>query len=281
MTPAALALSHNLAVGWHLTCSSLAGGLLIGRRRSMLRSPLTCYFVGNMESVHLQSWCWTQQPFQLSPELFILVFTSLHRCLGLLTSLHCCNEFVLKCIIIMLKHLAYRLGSADVVKRLYLGLVRPSLEYASPVWDACSRADSLSLERVQLSIARAVLRRCRRDLSNVSVLSLIGWPTLAWRRRRFKLLLFWHLLHGGGPPSLQALVPPMVSARAPYALRNQSSVAFPRCTSSRHRRSFLPSSVSLWNSLPPSVTSSSSASSFLRSIDAHFHFDRYSFGLLS
>ena len=78
----------------------------------------------------------------------------------------------------VLKRLAHRLGSAYVVKRLYLSLVRPSLEYASPVWDACSRADSLSLERVQLSIARAVLRGGRRDLSNVSVLSLIGWPTL-------------------------------------------------------------------------------------------------------
>ena len=97
----------------------------------------------------------------------------------------------------LIKRLAYHSGAANVAKRLYLGLVRPVLEYAGPVWDSCTKADCLAVERVQLFLARASLRCSHRSTSNVDVLSIIGWPTLAWRRRRFKRLLLWHLLHGG------------------------------------------------------------------------------------
>ena len=178
-----------------------------------------------------------------------------------------------------LKRLSFRVGSAQVVKRLYLGLVRPVLEYASPVWDGCSKADAMTLERVQLSVARAILRCSRLSTSNSNVLREIDWPTLAWRRRRFKLLLLWQLLHSGGPPSLRDHIPPMAAVRSSYSLRNQCSIAFPLCSTSRYLRSFLPSSISLWNLLPPSVSSCSSSYSFLRAVDAHFSYDRFSFGL--
>ena len=89
-----------------------------------------------------------------------------------------------------LKRLAYLCGSNAFVRHLYISLVRPVLEYAGPVWDCCTLEDCLRVERLQLSVARAILRASRRTKSNVSVLAEIGWPTLAWRRRRYKLLLF-------------------------------------------------------------------------------------------
>ena len=51
------------------------------------------------------------------------------------------------------------------------------------------------------------------------------------------------------------------------------------CNKSRRLASFLPSTVLLWNSLPPLVISTSSSSAFLRNLDIHFQSDRYSFGL--
>ena len=45
------------------------------------------------------------------------------------------------------------------------------------------------------------------------------------------------------------------------------------------RRSFLPSCITLWNSLPLSITSCSSSSSFLSRLDSHFESDIYCFGL--
>ena len=89
--------------------------------------------------------------------------------------------------VFVLKRLAQRRNSAAIVKRPFVGLVRPALEYASPVWDGCPNRDCVALERIQLAIARAVLRCSRRDVSNTETLHRIGWPTLAWRRRRQKL----------------------------------------------------------------------------------------------
>ena len=179
-----------------------------------------------------------------------------------------------------LKRLARRSGSAAIVKRLFVSFIRSSLEYAAPVWDACPIRDAMALERIQLSIARAVLKLSRHDHSNISVLEAIGWPSLAWRRRRFKLLLLWDLLHGGGPPLLHEQVPPTVSSRSPYPLRNSLSISLPTCHSSRYSKSFLVSAISLYNSLPQSVSSCSSKHSFAQALNHHFASDKFFFFFL-
>ena len=55
----------------------------------------------------------------------------------------------------------------SIVKRLFVGLVRPALEYASPVWDGlrCPKRDAVALERIQLAVTRAVLCCSRCDVS--------------------------------------------------------------------------------------------------------------------
>lgn len=178
-----------------------------------------------------------------------------------------------------IKRLAQRVGATEVAKRLYIGLVRPALEYASPVWDDCTRHDAAILERLQLAVARAILHCARHTRHNVDVLQLIDWPTLAWRRRRTKLLIFWELLHGNGPPQLVAHVPTTASSRSSHSFRNKFSLAFPFCRTSHRLNSFLPASISLFNSLPSTVSSCSSRPAFLRALDAHFAADRFSFGL--
>ena len=58
--------------------------------------------------------------------------------------------------------------SKRIVRRLYIGLIRPLLKYAS-----MNRADSLSLDTLQLSVACAVLQ-CKRDSVLNQQLSTIG-----------------------------------------------------------------------------------------------------------
>ena len=134
-------------------------------------------------------------------------------------------------------------------------------------------------ERIQLSIARAVLKLGRHDHSNISVLEAIGWPSLAWRRRRFKLLLLWDLLHGGGPPLLHEQVPPLSLLVLPILFVNSLSISLPTCHSSRYSKSFLVSAISLYNSLPQSVSSCSSKHSFAQALNHHFASDKFSFGI--
>lgn len=178
--------------------------------------------------------------------------------------------------VFLLKRLAQRTGAADVVKRLYVALVRPVMEYANPVWGNCKADDAAALERVQLAIARAVLGWSRRQHHNIDVLKKIQWPTLAWRRRRFALLTLWELLRGRGPPQLQAMVPRKAADRTSHNLRNKLSLAFPDCRTNRRLKTFLPSSIALFNSLPPHVSSSPSKSLFLQNLDKHFESDRFS-----
>ena len=150
-----------------------------------------------------------------------------------------------------LKRLARRLGCESLVTRHFLSLIHPSLEYAAPAWDSCSKHDAMSLERVQLSVARAILRISRRSCHNTNVLRKIGWPTLAWRRRRQNLLLLCDLLRGSGPPNLRDQASP-ASTRTQYCLRN------PHFHTAHRLKSFLPSTVTLFNSLPSSAVSCSS-----------------------
>ena len=178
----------------------------------------------------------------------------------------------------ILKRLAYRCRADGFVRHMFMTVVRPILEYASPVWDSCTKADALALERLQLSVARAIVKKGRRVASNSVVLEMIGWPTLAWRRRRLKLVLLWKLMHGHGPPALRAQLPTCVSVRAKQSLR-RDTLAMPLCRTQRRLQSFLPSTVALWNSLPSSVLSCTSVSSFLVSLDSHLISDSYSLGL--
>ena len=91
------------------------------------------------------------------------------------------------------------------------------------MWDDCSSHDSHSLERIQLSVACSALslhsHSSALTLPKMSLLRTLGWPTLAWRQRRSKLLLFWQLVHGLGPPCLQDKLS-SASSRCKYSLRN-------------------------------------------------------------
>ena len=135
------------------------------------------------------------------------------------------------------------------------------------------------MERVQLAVARAVLQASRRNHLNADVLSKIGWPSVAWRRRRYKILMLWDLLHGGGPSSLRDQVPSSVSSWSHYSFRDPRSLSFPACLTSRRLKSFLSSTIALFNSLPSSVFSCSSKSGFTHALDRHFSSDKFSFGL--
>ena len=117
-------------------------------------------------------------------------------------------------------------------------------KYVLSIYLTSLRRDRIALERVQLAIARSVLRCPRQDRHNWEVLRQIGWPTLAWRRRRNKLLFLWDVLNKQGPPDLASDIPKLASERADYSLRGPS-LAFPRCLTSQRLKSFLPASIEL------------------------------------
>ena len=81
----------------------------------------------------------------------------------------------------LLRHVCPQLSPA-VAKPLYLSYVRPVMEYSSPLWSgAISKEQLLTLERIQASVARRILR-CNFSTPKAELFRILEWPTLQWRR---------------------------------------------------------------------------------------------------
>ena len=70
----------------------------------------------------------------------------------------------------------------DLFSKLYKSLVRPILEYSSPVWSPHLKKDIATLEKVQRRASRFALGTTANDMSYEDRLKRLKWPTLEKRR---------------------------------------------------------------------------------------------------
>ena len=87
------------------------------------------------------------------------------------------------------------------MSKLYIVSIRPTLEYASIVWDGCSAHDIDKLEKVQLSAAR-ILTGLPIFASRESIYTETGWQTLQNRRYAAKMITMFKIYNGYAPPFL-------------------------------------------------------------------------------
>ena len=76
----------------------------------------------------------------------------------------------------------------------YTSLIRPAMEYASPIWDPYLQKDISTLERVQRKAARWVKGDYTQQSSVTAMLKDLQWESLAARRKSAKLCMF-HKIH--------------------------------------------------------------------------------------
>ena len=124
--------------------------------------------------------------------------------------------------------------------QLYLSLVRPHLEYRSQVWDPHLQRDINQLESVQ----KFGLRVCAKqwDLSYNELLSNFDVPTLNDRRLYLKLATMYKIVHD------LLVFPPVFVHRSTKAHVNSNIFIQPYAHTNSFLYSFVPHSVSLWNS---------------------------------
>ena len=163
------------------------------------------------------------------------------------------------------------------IRRFYVAFVRPRFEYCNAAWCGLTHIQALRLEKVQVRVARAIVR-CPGG-SRSQVLQDAGLPTLSWRRREHCLVLLWKLVNGIGPPALLNVLPATAASRSSSVLRSSHSLQFPLCLSSRRKSSFLCYTIPIWNKLSSSVISCSSVSSFQCSLRKAFAADKFAYGL--
>ena len=163
------------------------------------------------------------------------------------------------------------------IRRFYIAFVRPRLEYCNAAWCGLTRIQALRLDKVQVRVARAVVR-CPGG-SRSQVLQEAGLPTLSWRRREHCLGLLWKLVNGIGPLALLNVLPATAACRSSSVLRCSHSSQFPLCLSSRRKSSFFCYTIPIRNKLSSSVIPCSSVSSLQCSFRKAFADDKFTYGV--
>ncbi len=143
---------------------------------------------------------------------------------------------------------------------MYITLIRPILEYSSSTFLNLTQADADRLEQVQYKAAR-IVSGALSGTSRTSTIQEVGWDTLTDRRKSQQATIMYKISNALAPNYLQNALANITRTQGRYNLRNQSlELAVTR--TSRYQKSFVPSSISLWNSLPLDIKNSRSLDSF-------------------
>jgi hypothetical protein len=137
--------------------------------------------------------------------------------------------------------------------QLYLSLVRPHLEYGCHIWDPHLQKDRVLLENIQ----KFGLKVCARqwDLGYDELLTNFRVPTLQDRRLYHKLCNMYKIVNNliFFPPSV--FVPHHSSHRA-------NTFVQPHAHTNAFLNSYVPNTISTWNSLPTEIIGQRSLCTF-------------------
>ena len=149
------------------------------------------------------------------------------------------------------------------LETMYKSFILPIFDYADILWDNCTVNQSTLLENMHLDALRTITGTVH-GTSHAKLLNESGFCSLKERRKRHKLLYYFRIVNGLCPDYLQNLLPPLVSTHNPYHRRKPLERVIPRFHTETYRNSFILSSTTLWNDLPPHVQEIQSLSQFKR-----------------
>ena len=144
-------------------------------------------------------------------------------------------------------------------QQAYKSLVRPTMEYASSVWDPTTQEDRYKIEMVQRRAARYVLGRHHNRSSVTNMIEHLNWRTLEERRRQARLVMMFKMSHN--------LVNVDTAANLKTPARRTRHMhdyyyTQQRCSTEARRLSFFPRTVRDWNALPAATVSAESLDQF-------------------
>ena len=151
------------------------------------------------------------------------------------------------------------ISNKSIKEKAYLSLVRPTLEYASTVWDPYQQNDKHRLEMVQRRAARYVTNRYHYTESVSDMLGQLKWPTLEDRRKNNRLAMMFKIRNE--KVDINASHKLLQMAR-PSRNNNSMAMQIPSCRTTVRKESFYPRTIREWNILPEATVSSDSLESF-------------------
>ena len=135
--------------------------------------------------------------------------------------------------------------SKNALNQMYMYYLLPVVEYASVAWDGCSERDSQTLQKIQNEAARLVTGLTRFVSCTKSVDG-----KLYYKEDNNINFLFMYKVNAGLVPSyISDSIPPLVSEILDYLLRNSRNISLPYNRTNISQKSYIPSSIRLWNGL--------------------------------
>ena len=146
------------------------------------------------------------------------------------------------------------------------------MEYTSLVWHATIREEEASaLERIQASVARAILRAPWRTPKS-HLLEQLDWPSLRWYRTA---LVFLHkLVYSVSSPCADSLMP-FSASKSERALCKPYQILLSRPNKSCYRKTFFFYGAALWNTLPDNIQSQKSRKQFKKAVKIYLKSYKY------
>ena len=144
----------------------------------------------------------------------------------------------------------------------YNALVRPVLDYGSCIWDPHLATQTQKLEKLHKRAARFVTGNRTLEHGNTKInMNTLGWHPLRERRAKLKLISFFKILHDHSFCNKSDLIP----TNSP---RRPNCFLVPHSSTNPHLYSFFPSTIRLWNSLPPDFKEITSLSTFKEALES-------------
>ena len=153
----------------------------------------------------------------------------------------------------------------EVREATYCSIVRPTLDYASSVWDPYRTTDINRVEQVQSRAARFVHRNYRdRTLGCVShMVRELGWPPLVDRRHEHWLTMLYKIQRG-----LVNINPGPILRTSDRRTRGGNRIYQPAAPQPVYKYSFYPRTIQEWNRLPATTTDCPTLEEFTAAIRA-------------